>query len=111
MTNALHLYLRYLGISVRSQMEYRASFVMMTLGQFALTGIEFLGIWALFDRFKSLRGWSLAEVALLYGMVNLAFALGEGIARGFDTFPNLVKTGDFDRLLLRPRSTALQVAG
>jgi ABC-2 type transport system permease protein len=50
-------------------------------------------------------------VALLYGMVNVAFALGEGIGRGFDVFPNLVKSGDFDRLLLRPRSTALQVAG
>ena len=45
------------------------------------------------------------------GTANIAFALAEGIGRGFDTFPNLVKRGDFDRLLLRPHSTALQVAG
>src|SRR5262249_25101387 len=34
----------------------------------------------------------------------------EGFGRGFDTFSNLVKSGDFDRLLLRPRNTAFQVA-
>nr|MDQ2732383.1 ABC-2 family transporter protein [Armatimonadota bacterium] len=53
----------------------------------------------------------LPEVALLYGMVSISFALAEGIGRGFDLFPGLVKSGDFDRLLLRPVSTALQVAG
>jgi len=42
-------------------------------------------------------------------MANVAFAIAEGAARGFDTFEHVVKSGDFDRLLLRPRSTALQV--
>lgn len=111
MRSALALYLRYVGVSMRGQMQYRASFWMLALGQLFATGIEFLGIWALFDRFGSLRGWTLAEVSLFYGIVNLAFALAEGFGRGFDTFPNMVKSGDFDRLLLRPRSTALQVAG
>ena len=91
-------------------MQYRASFAMLTLGQFAITGIDFLGIWAMFTRFGSLRGWLLAEVALFYGTVQVAFALGEAFGRGFDTFSNLVKSGDFDRLLLRPRGTAFQVA-
>jgi ABC-2 type transport system permease protein len=43
-------------------------------------------------------------------MVNVAFALAEAFARGFDTFPALVKSGELDRLFLRPRSLALQVA-
>ncbi len=84
---------------------------MTLVGNLVATGIEFLGIWALFDRFGSLRGWTLPEVALFYGVANTAFAIAEALARGFDTFPNLVKSGDFDRLLLRPRSTALQVMG
>jgi ABC-2 type transport system permease protein len=109
--NAIKLYFRYLGVSVRSQMEYRASFLMNSLGQFLITGIEFIGLWALFDRFGSVRGWSLPEVALLYGMVNVAFSITDAAARGFDLFGNMIKSGDFDRLLLRPRSTALQLAG
>lgn len=104
------LFRRYLAVSIRGQMQYRASFVMLALGNLIGTGIEFLGILALFHRFGSLRGWSLAEIALFYGVVGIAFALAEALGRGFDTFDGQVKSGDFDRLLLRPRSTAFQVA-
>jgi ABC-2 type transport system permease protein len=110
MIDATRLYFRYIGISIRSQMQYRASFVMLTLGRFLTTGIEIACIWVLFERFGSLKGWSLAEVALFYGLINVAFAIAESVGRGFDTFPGMVKGGDFDRLLLRPRSTALQVS-
>ena len=111
MRDTLHLYGRFLGISIRAQMQYRLSFWLLALGHMVTTGVEFLGIGALFARFGSLRGWTLPEIALFYGMVNIAFAIAEAAGRGFDLFPNLVKSGDFDRLLLRPRSTALQVAG
>ena len=64
------------------------------------------------SRFHSLVGWTLPQVALFYGTVNISFALADTISRGFDVFgPQFVKTGDFDRLLLRPRSTALQLMG
>ena len=110
LAGAADLYWRYTGVSLRAQMQYKASFWMLSLAQFLVTGMEFLGIWMLFARFGSLRGWSLAGVALLYGLVNVSFALADAFGRGFDMFSNLVKTGDFDRLLLRPRSLALQVA-
>ncbi|NLT73928.1 MAG: ABC transporter permease [Chloroflexi bacterium] len=109
--DTLLLYARYVGVSVRSQMQYRASFVMLTFATMLISGLEFVATWALFDRFGSLAGWTLPEAALLYGLVNMAFALAEGWARGFDEFGQMVKSGGFDRLLLRPRSTALQVAG
>ncbi len=107
--NALRLYFRYVGISIRSQMQYRASFLMMSAGHFVVTASEIIGIWVLFHRFGSLRDWCLAEVAMFYGLINVAFALADAFGRGFDVFPGMVKRGDFDRLLLRPRSTALQV--
>ena len=44
MTNALRLYLHYLSQSVRSQMQYRASFIMLSFGHFLTTGVEFLAI-------------------------------------------------------------------
>ncbi len=110
MLDSIRLFLRYVGVSVRSQMQYPASFVMMAAGHFLITAIEFLGIWALFDRFGNLRGFVLAEVALFYGIIHVAFPLAETVGRGFDTFAAMVKSGDFDRLLLRPRTTVLQVA-
>ena len=111
MLDGLRLYGRYIGISFRSQMQYRASFIMLSVGHGVMTGLEFLGIWVLFDRFTALDTWSLPEVAFFYGLINIAFALCDAFSRGFDLFASTVKSGDFDRLLLRPRSTALQLAG
>lgn len=108
---SLSLFGRYALVSLRGQMQYRASFLLWSFAQFLGVGIEFLGMWALFHRFGGIGGWSLPRVALLYGIAHVAFAVAEAFGRGFDTFSGLVKAGDFDRLLLRPRSTALQVAG
>src|SRR5688572_22987357 len=109
--NTLRLYGRYASISLRSQLQYRASFVMQACGQFLVTSLEFLGIWALFARFGRIRGWTLEEIALFYGMISITFALADALARGFDLFGEIVKHGDFDRILLRPRSTVLQLFG
>ena len=44
--------------------------------------------------------------------MSVSFAIADAITRGFDVFgERFVKTGDFDRLLVRPRSTALQLLG
>lgn len=109
MTN-MRLFFKYLGISVRSQMQYKTSFLLQTIGHFFTTIIEMIGIIFLFSRFGSLLEWTLQEVAFLYGMINISFAISESIGRGFDLFYQQVKTGRFDRLLLRPRGTAFQVA-
>ena len=111
MANAFTLYAQYVSISLRGQMQYRVSFVMGTLGQLFGTGVEFVGILALFDRFGSLSQWSLVEVAFFFGLINLAFAFTDTVSRGFDHVGDLVRTGDFDRMLLRPRSTVLQLIG
>jgi ABC-2 type transport system permease protein len=110
--NALALYGRYCAASVRAQLAYPASLGMMMLGQFLITGVEFLAIWAMFHRFGHVGQWSIGEVALFYGLVSVSFATSDMITRGFDIFGSVyVKGGGFDRLLLRPRSLALQVMG
>ena len=49
-------------------MQYRASFVFSALGQFLVTGIEIIGVWALFERFGGLAQWTLPQVAMFYGV-------------------------------------------
>jgi len=109
--DAFRLYLRYAAISIRGQLQYRASFALQTVGHLVTTAIEFLGIWALFERFGSLAGWRLGEVALFYGIADVTFAFSDSLSRGLDNFGATVKAGDFDRILLRPRSTILQLLG
>jgi ABC-2 type transport system permease protein len=108
---AFRLYLRYLSLSLRSQLEYRGSVLMLALGTCALSAIEFFGLWALFARFGSLRGWTLPEVMLIYGIIEVTFAIGDSFCRGIDAFPGFVRRGEFDRMLVRPRSTIIQLLG
>jgi ABC-2 type transport system permease protein len=106
------LYWRYIVNCLRAQMLYPTAFMLRLVTQFLVTIVEFGGLYALFARFHHIRGWHFPEIALFYGVVSTSFALVDMTARGFEMFgPQFVKTGDFDRVLLRPRPAALQLAG
>jgi ABC-2 type transport system permease protein len=103
------LYRRLIGARMRSQMQYRTSFLLMTLVSFVVTGSDLLAILILFSYFGELAGWGAGEVALLYGLAMVAFGLSEMVAAGFDAFPEAIRQGEFDRVLLRPAGTFVQV--
>ncbi|KAF1048358.1 ABC transporter permease [Xylophilus sp.] len=108
----LTLFFRLAGASLAGQARYPASALLQTAGQFLATAIEVVAIWALFDRFGALQGWGIGEVALFYGLVHAMFAMADALGRGFDVLgTELLRTGAFDRLLLRPRPVALQLMG
>lgn len=107
----MKLYLRYMSILFKSQMEYRTSFILLSIGQFFVPFLVFVSIYLLFQRFPSVGGWSLYEVSLCYGITHMAFSISECFARGFDSFSGLIVKGDFDRVLVRPRGTIVQVLG
>jgi len=110
--NGFRLYGRYVSASVRAQAQYPAATLMLTAGHLAATAIEILGVYALFHRFGQVEGWSFGEVALFYGLINISFSIADLLSRGFDVFgSDFVRTGAFDRVLLRPRSAALQLIG
>ncbi|MDR3314758.1 MAG: ABC-2 family transporter protein [Oscillospiraceae bacterium] len=105
------LYLKYLKMNLRSFLQYRLNTFLAVLAQFLSSAVAFAGVYLLFDRFGSLGGWSLGEVSLCFAVTLSAFAITDCVARGFDVFSGSVKSGDFDRILLRPRGTVLQVMG
>ncbi|MFE5321268.1 ABC transporter permease [Paenibacillus sp. NPDC056579] len=107
----MNLYFKYVAMLFKSQVQYRASFWLMMIGQSLTPLTTFAGLYFMFDRFGQLKGWSFFEAALCYAIIGLCFSLSETFARGFDTFSGLVQGGDFDRLLVRPRNTVLQVLG
>ena len=104
----LSLYWWLLGAQVRSQMQYRASFALQTLGQALSTFVDFVALLLLFHRFPTLAGWSLGEVAFLYGLGGIAFAFADMLCGGFDRLSETIRLGTFDRVLTRPVGAFLQ---
>ena len=103
----MKLYLHYLSIHLRSQMQYKTSFFLTVLGQFVGSFTFLLSILFLMDRFHTIRGFTTAQVLLCFGTVLMAFSIAECFFRGFDSFAGTISQGQFDRILLRPRSEVL----
>ena len=95
---------------IRSQTEYRWSFV-LDLGASAFLGlVEFAELYAIFGRTRSIDGFSYVEVMLMFGFSSLSFAVADLAVGHIDTLPTYVRTGTFEALLVRPLSTIGQLA-
>ncbi len=95
---------------LRSTMAYRASFVMMALGNFAATAFDFVTIVLMFSHVDVLGGFTLPEIALLYGSAGTAFGLADLLMGSMDRLGQRVRDGTLDTLLVRPVPVIAQVA-
>ncbi|MER6116754.1 ABC transporter permease [Streptomyces sp. A0642] len=95
---------------LRSTMAYRASFVMTTFGNFAATAFDFVAILLMFSHVEALGGYTLPEIALLYGASGTAFGLADLLMGSMDRLGRRVRDGTLDTLLVRPAPVLAQVA-
>lgn len=107
----MKLLLNYLLMHFKSQLQYKASFILICISQSLTIFIEFFIIYSLFDKFKLLEEYNIYQMTLTFSIVWFGVSLSETIGRGFDCFEKLIKSGDFDLLLIRPRSLGIQIIG
>lgn len=107
----MKLYGKFFVMQLKSIMEYKTSFILSCIGQFLVSFNVFLGMHFMFRRFSDVEGFTYNEVLLCFGITLMEFSLAESVARGFDTFDGMIKQGEFDRVLVRPRNEILQVLG
>lgn len=95
---------------VRSTLAYRTSFLLTAFGNFAATGLDFLAIVLMFSHITVLGGFSLPEVAFLYGTSGAALGLADLVLGSMDRLGARVRDGTTDVLLVRPVPVFAQVA-
>jgi ABC-2 type transport system permease protein len=105
----ISLYVRLLGAQLQSQLQYRASLVLQIVGDALITLLDFVVTALLFYRFPNLAGWSLGEVAFLFGIGGMAFGISDMVCSGIDRLSIAIQTGTFDRVLTRPLPAFVQV--
>lgn len=94
---------------LRCSLEYRTDFLLQTLMGLVRQGVGFFLIVVILGRFHSIAGWTVGEVAFLYGMRLSALAFC-GVATGsIWNLQRLVLSGEFDRFLVRPVRPLVQV--
>jgi ABC-2 type transport system permease protein len=107
----IRLYVRLVASRIRSQMQYRVSFLLDTAGSFMGNFMDLAALLVMFTQARSLGGWSLGEIAFLYGLSSVSFALHELFQGGFDNdvFASYVQHGQFDQMLIRPLPVPFQM--
>ena len=107
----MKLYLKYLKVQFKTNLTYRGSSLMLMFGQLLTIVATLLGIYCLFGRFESLGEYTFNDILITYAIIIFVFSFDEMFFRGFDEFDSLIRTGEMDRLLLRPRNLVLQICG
>lgn len=97
------------GMWIRSSMTYRTSFVVTMAGNLLMTGMDFVGILLMFSQVDSLGGWSLPEIAFLYGLSATAFGVADLVLGSMDVLGTRIRDGSFDTLLVRPVPVLAQI--
>ena len=109
MAETLGIYRRLVAARIRAQLQYRLSFVLTVLGNMLLSVLDFVAILVLFGRVDALGGWTVAEVALLYGISTVSFSLTDLAIGQLDQLPRMIREGEFDQILIRPLGSLAQV--
>ncbi len=105
----LRLYRLLLAARLRSQLQYRVSFALEATSSFTTPFVELIAILILFRTFPNLGGWTAGEVVFLYGLATTSLAVAEMLSSGIDQTSDLIREGNFDRILIRPVNPLLQV--
>ncbi|GGJ48550.1 ABC transporter permease [Deinococcus roseus] len=107
------VYVRLIHALVRSQLQYRVSFLMDLIATTFYTVLEFASLVLILGRIKTLGSWTIPEITLLYGLAELSFGIMDMAFAGFDPsiFGAFIRQGSLDQLMLRPVSLTVQVMG
>jgi ABC-2 type transport system permease protein len=108
--DGLRVYRMISAMWIRSTMAYRASFLMTTLGNFTATALDFVAIMLMFSRVDALGGYTLPQVAFLYGLSSTAFGLADLLLGSMEKLGRRVRDGTLDTLLVRPAPVLAQMA-
>ncbi len=95
----------------KATLALRGAFVMQVVFMALNNFTFFVFWWALMGRVTTLRGWSLADIAMLYGIVAAAFGLTITFAGGVRDLARLIDEGNLDTLLTQPKSVLLHALG
>jgi ABC-2 type transport system permease protein len=107
--DSARVYLWLISAAIRAQLQYRVSFALDVIGMFLVTFLDFVAVLVIFHNVPQLGSFTVAEVAFLYALSAMSFALAEFAVGHLDALSEMVRTGSFDVMLARPRGTLFQV--
>ncbi|MCA9834008.1 MAG: ABC-2 family transporter protein [Thermomicrobiales bacterium] len=101
----MSLFLHYARLRMKERMEYRAAFILGVFAQIVGYGATYFVLWLTLQKFETIGGWNWPEIALLYSLNVLTYAIGAAYTyTPMTELEQLVQKGTFDPVLIRPNN-------
>ncbi|MET8523275.1 ABC transporter permease [Nocardioides sp. NBC_00163] len=94
---------------IRAAMAYPLSFWTMTVGGILITFLDFVAIWLMFSHVDTYGGFTLREIALLYGVTSIAFRIADMLVGSVEKIGQKVRSGDLDAMMTKPVPVLVQL--
>lgn len=106
----LSIFGAYFAQFLKMRLAYRVDFMIDTVANLVALGVQLAMLAVLFSKIESLRGWSYEQVLFIYGFSLLPLGLFNVFSVNLYRFSErYIVEGNFDRVLLRPVNTLVQV--
>ena len=108
--SALRAYRLIAAMWLRASLAYRTSFWVTTVGNAATSVFDFVVIAIMFLHTSSLGGWTLPQVAFLYGTSGMTLGLADLAVGSLDQLGTRIRDGSVDTVLVRPAPALAQLS-
>ncbi len=99
----------YLRHNLMSAMAYRGAFLLQVFGMLLNDVMLLFFWWVLFTRLPLLRGWDLAGVMTIYGVVAFGFGVANVVCGNASSVARIIASGDLDYYLALPADPLLHL--
>lgn len=99
----IQLFSKLVRLLLKERMEYRGDFILSIFAQIVAYAGDYIVIWLFIKKFNTIAGWTWPEIAFLYSLGLITYALGASFS--FVQMRDLeiqVKQGTFDSILIKP---------
>ena len=100
-----------MAMNLKSSMAQRAAFAMQVGFMVLNNAVFFVFWWSLLHHVDEIRGWRLADMQVLFGVVAAGFGLAVTVAGGVRHLGRFINDGELDTLLTQPRPVLAYALG
>ncbi|MFZ5353657.1 MAG: ABC transporter permease [Bacillota bacterium] len=106
---SLKLMLYYFRFNLSAVMEYRASFIMQSLGMMINNSAFIFFWWILFENVKSIGGYGFSDVMTIWAISSSAFGISFVFFGNLNRITTMIMNGELDTYLLQPKDPLINI--
>ncbi len=109
MRDILSLFFAYAKSGLKSRFQYKVDAIVVIFAVFLREAGGIIAMYLALQKFGTVNGWSIDELLFLFSLIFITYGIFIVFFMALRDFPDWIKHGDFDRVMVRPRGVLTQL--